>query len=121
MEVKIYNNTLASKKYYDRNKDDSEFMKRKAVNTMRYYYKKKCHILYKRKYPILCCVFRAWKGLLIKEIVKSAVIKLFKKRVEEMRGKINKILLKRDIDGWKLYEKTPKANIIIYTSIVCSF
>jgi len=117
----ISKNLLACRRYYDRNKDDSEFMKRKAVNTMRYYYKKKCHILYKRKYPILCCVFRAWKGFLIKRIMKAAVIKTFTKRVEEMRGKIKKILLKRVIDGWKRYEKTPKANIIIYTSIVCSF
>jgi hypothetical protein len=71
----ISKNLLACKKYYDRNKGDPEFMKRKAVNTMRHYYKSKYHILYKRKYPILWGVFRAWKGLLIKEIVKASVIK----------------------------------------------
>ena len=58
------NNALVCKRYYDRNKGNPEFMARKAVNTMRYYYKKKYHILYKKKYPVLWSVFLAWKGLL---------------------------------------------------------
>ena len=57
----------------------------------------------------------------MQEAVKTLAVKAFTKRIEEKRGKRDKVLLKKVIDGWKMYEKTPKANNIIYTSIVCSF
>jgi hypothetical protein len=118
-----YNNTLVCKRYYDRNKGNPEFMARKAVNTMRYYYKKKCHILYKRKYPMLWSAFLAWKDLFIKEIVKATVrataLKVFKKRIEECKVKRNKRLLKRVIDAWKEFEITPHKTI--GESIICFF
>ena len=82
------------------------------------------YILYKKKYPVLWSVFRAWKSLLIKEIVRATVmdtaLKAFTKRIEESKVKRNKRLLKRIIDRWKLIEQTPKANII-YASVFCSF
>ena len=116
----ISKNLLACRRYYDRNKDDSEFMKRKAVNTMRYYYKKKCHILYKRKHPSLWGVFRAWKlfvkTLSIKTTVKATELKVFKKMLEGHMAKQNKKLLKRIIDAWKEFERSPTRE-----PIICSF
>ena len=65
-------------------------------------------------------MFQAWKNMVRKQIVIEVKVKAFTKRIEESRDKRYKMLLKQVIDRWKLYEKTPKANII-YASDFCSF
>jgi len=117
MEVKIYNNTLASKKYYDRNKGDPEFRKRKAMNTRRSNYKTS---YYKRKNAGLWRLFQMWKKLIVKPIEKPVKKPVYKKEVEAFRNKRNKNLMKIMIDAWKDYERTPKRNISL-KPIFCSF
>ena len=80
------NNTLACKKYYDKNKGNPEFKQRKAMNTRRHYYKNKYHVVWG--------AFRVWKSLTMKEAVTALAVKAFTKRIEEKRSKGNKMLLK---------------------------
>ena len=56
------NNTLACKKYYDKNKGNPEFRKRKAMNTRRSNYKTS---YYKRKNAGLWRLFQMWKNELL--------------------------------------------------------
>ena len=117
MDGKIYNNTLACKKYYDRNKGNPEFRQRKAMNTRRSNYKTG---YYKRKNAGLWRLFQIWKKLIIKPTAKPVKKPVYTKQIESFRMKRNKNLIKQMIDAWKIYERSPKSNISI-KPIFCSF
>ena len=105
MKAKIYNNTLACKKYYDKNKNNPEFRQRKAMNTRR------CKL--RKETPMCWRIFQGWKKYLFGLNVRN-------KLIEHLRVKIDRILLKVMIDSWKNYERTPKPNIV-RNPIVCTF
>ena len=103
--MNIYNNALACRKYYEKNKGNPEFRLRKAYQSRKLYYKK--------RYPVFWNIFQAWKVLALKEVNKRIKINNFLIRR-------NILLLKKVIDSWKLYERTPKSSKPIY-NILCSF
>ena len=103
--MNIYNNALACRKYYEKNKGNPEFRLRKACQSRKLYYKK--------RYPVFWNIFQAWKVLALKEVNKRIKINNFLIRR-------NILLLKKVIDSWKLYERTPKSSKPIY-NILCSF
>jgi hypothetical protein len=112
-----YNNTLACKKYYDRNRDDPEFRKRKAMNTKRSNYKTG---YYKRKNLRLWKIFQIWKNLIVKPMANPVKKPVYTKVLEAFRLKRKTNLIKLMVDAWKLYERTPKSNISI-KPIFCVF
>ena len=103
--MNIYDNALACRKYYEKNKGNPEFRLRKACQSRKLYYKK--------RYPVFWNIFQAWKVLALKEVNKRIKINNFLIRR-------NILLLKKVIDSWKLYERTPKSSKPIY-NILCSF
>ena len=113
MECKKYNNALACRKYYEKNKDNPEFRLRKAYQARKQYYKK--------RYPIFWDIFQAWKtqSLKILQPVKKQIKKEVDKRININNFIIrrNRLLLKKVIDIWKMFEKTPR----ITKHIICSF
>ena len=54
METKKYNNKESCRKYYEKNKNNPEFMQRKAMNTKRSHFKK--------HHPVFFEVFQEWKS-----------------------------------------------------------
>ena len=108
------NNTLACKKYYDKNKGNPEFRLRKAYQTRRQYYKK--------RYTNFWRMFQEWKNLIIKPIEKPVKKSARNKEVEAFRNKQHKNLMKRMIDRWKDYEpeQLNPLNISI-KPIICTF
>ena len=56
--MNIYNNALACRKYYEKNKGNPEFRLRKACQSRKLYYKK--------RYPVFWGIFQAWKTLSLK-------------------------------------------------------
>jgi len=109
MEAKVYDNKSACRRYYERNKNNSEFMQRKALNTKRSYYKK--------RYPMLFEVFQSWKGLVIK--TKPMVKKVnINEKLNYFISKRNLLTLRSVMQSWKKYENTPIKN---NRPVVCSF
>ena len=106
MECKKYNNALACRKYYEKNKGKSEFRLRKACQARKLYYKK--------RYPIFWSIFQAWKILSLKILqpVKKQIQKEVNERIKvnNLIIKKNRLLLKKVIDNWKLFEKNTKNN-----------
>ena len=58
MECKKYNNALACRKYYEKNKSNPEFRLKKVCQARKLYYKK--------RYPVFWGIFQAWKTLSLK-------------------------------------------------------
>jgi hypothetical protein len=112
----MYNNKLACKKYYDKNKHNPEFRMRKAMTTRRQYYK--------NNYPMFWNIFQAWKSLLVKN-TKLVYIKRVKtstnRKLNSFIIKRNRLLLKIMIDSWKDYERSPVKINPNCKPIVCSF
>ena len=86
MECKKYNNALACRKYYEKNRCKPEFRLRKAYQARKLYYKK--------RYPIFWSIFQAWKILSLK-ILQPVKKKQIKKEVNE-RIKINNLIIKKN-------------------------
>ena len=87
MECKKYNNALACRKYYEKNKVNPEFRLRKVCQARKLYYKK--------RYPIFWSIFQAWKILSLK-ILQPVKKKQIKKEVNE-RKEINNFIIRRNI------------------------
>ena len=113
MDIKKYNNILACRRYYERNRHNPEFRLRKAMQQRKYASKK--------QKPVLWEVFQSWKSLAVK-IQPIVKIKQTKTKLNTFIIKRNRLLLKVMIDMWKEYERTP---IPAYNPnckpIVCSF
>ena len=117
MDIKKYNNILACRQYYERNRHNPEFRLRKAMQQRKY--------ASKQRRPVLLEVFQSWKTLAVKiqPIVKIKQTKTnVKSKLNTFIFKRNRLLLKVMIDMWKEYERTPKP---VYNPnckpIVCSF
>ena len=65
-------------------------------------------------------MFQEWKNLIIKPTEKPVKKPVYKKEVEAFRNKRNNNLMKRMIDAWRGYERSPKGNISL-KPIFCSF
>ena len=73
--VECSGNTLACRKYHERNKDKVEYKLRKQAYSQRQYYKKRHSWFYK--------IFQAWKSLCVKNlpIAKNEQIKPVNKNI----------------------------------------
>ena len=71
-----YNNKLACRKYYEKNKGNPEFRLRKAYQSRKLYYKK--------RYPVFWNIFQTWKVLALKilQLVKKQIKKEVNKRIK---------------------------------------
>ena len=117
MDIKKYNNILACRRYYERNRHNPEFRLRKAMQQRKYASKK--------RRPVLLEIFQSWKSLAVKiqPIVKMRQPKTsFTLKLNTVITKRKRLLLKAMIDMWKEYERTPKpAYNLNCKPIVCSF
>ena len=99
MECKKYNNALACRKYYEKNKGNPEFRLRNVCQARKLYYKK--------RYPIFWSIFQAWKQLFSETTLPVKIRPLVGERqVNNFIIRRNRLLLKKVIDIWKLIEKT---------------
>ena len=58
--------------------------------------------------------------MIVKPIAKPVKKPVYTKELEALRRKRKTNLIKRMIDAWRIYERTPKSNISI-KPIICSF
>ena len=117
MDLKKYNNILACRRYYERNRCNPEFRLRKAMQQRKYACKK-------RK-PFFWELFQRWKHLsvTIQPVVKIKQIKTtINSQLKCFILKRKRLLLKAMMQSWKDYERTPKpAYNPNCKPIVCSF
>ena len=120
MECRKYNNALACRRYYEKNKGNPEFRLRKPYQARKIYYKK--------RYPIFWSIFKLGNNYFLKTTLPVEIRPLvgiahhngvvaWEKQVNNFIIRRNRLLLKKVIDIWKLFEKTPR----ISKPIICSF